>query len=141
MTNKQYVFIHFTSYLTILHGVMYWIVKDFMGIETEYGLRPHWFQTYAQAAHILLSPLLIISFGMLWKEHIVKFFKAKTKKLISGVTLSVSLIILILSGYFIQVLYKPSLKLIAVWTHLILSSLYLIAYIRHHSLSFKKLFK
>lgn len=141
MTNKQYVFIHFTSYLTIIHGVIYWIVKDFMGVESEYGLRPHWFQTYAQAIHILLSPLLVISFGMLWKDHILKFFKAKTKKLISGVTLTVSMIIIILSGYLIQVLYEPSLKSIAVWAHLILSALYLMAYVRHHALSFKKLFK
>lgn len=138
MTKKQYLFVHFASYLTILHGIIYWIVKDFMGVQTEYGLRPHWFQTYAQAVHILLSPLLVIAFGMLWKEHIVKFFTKKTKKLISGSLLVASLLLITFSGYFIQILYIPSLKIWAVWIHIVLSFLFVVAYLRHHFLSFKK---
>lgn len=132
MGRQYYKFIHFTSYLTIVHGLIYWIVKEFMAIDTEYGLRPHIMQTYAQAMHILLSPLLVISFGLLWRDHILKLFKAKNKKLFSGSILTVSLMILIGSGYLIQVVYAVKLKTFFVWMHLILSALYILAYLKHH---------
>jgi len=138
MTRKTYQFIHFTSYLTILHGIVYFIVKDFMQVETDYGPRPHYFQTYIQGAHIVLSPLLLISFGILWQEHILKFFQKRSRKLISGVTLTFSLVLIGFSGYLIQILYTDAPKKFAVWLHLLFSALYILAYLRHHFLSFKK---
>jgi len=138
MTKNQYRFVHFTSYLTIFHGILYWLVKEFFQVETDYGLRPHSSQTYIQAAHILLSPLLVISFGLLWQNHIILYFSKKTKKLKTGITLTLSLVILILSGYLIQVIYNDLGKVVVTWVHLILSLLYLLSYLIHHGISLKK---
>jgi uncharacterized membrane protein len=138
MTKGQYKFIHFTSYLTIVHGILYWVIKEFFQVQSDYGLRPHFFQTYIQAAHILLSPLLVVSFGLLWQQHIVHFFKKKSRKLITGSLVTISLIIIILSGYLIQVIYDQPGKSIMSWVHLIFSGLYLFAYLGHHFLSLKK---
>ena len=129
---KAYTFVHFTSYLTILHGIGYWWVKEFMQIESPYGMRPHFLQTYFQAVHIVLSPLLIFSFGMLWNQHIVVFLKVSNRKFFSGLTITISLILVILSGYLIQVLYQQCLKRIAIWVHLIFSALYTLGYVIHH---------
>lgn len=138
MTKNLYKFIHFTSYLTIAHGVLYWVIKEFLQIQSDYGPRPHPYQTYVQAIHILLSPLLIISLGLLWQNHIVVFFKKRSKKFISGTLVTAFLIIISLSGYLVQVVYDEPGKKYVTWIHLIFSGLYLFAYLSHHFLSLKK---
>lgn len=138
MTKTQYKFVHLTSYLTIVHGCIYYVFIEFMKIETEYGLRPHSFQSTFQALHILLSPLLLFSFGILWKDHVLKFFKKRTRKLVSGSLLTISLFSIGLSGYLIQIIYTPDPKKIAIWGHLAFSFIYILAYVVHHVKSYKK---
>lgn len=138
MNKRLYKFIHISSYLTIIHGLVYWVLKEFLQIETEYGLRPHPLQTYAQAVHIVLSPLLIVSLGLLWQKHIVHYFKKKSKKLYSGTIITVCLILISFSGYFIQVIYNDPGKEVAIWVHLVFSAFFIAAYLFHHFLSLKR---
>lgn len=129
---NTYKFVHLASYLTIFHGVVYYVVKYFLKTETEYGIRPNDYQSIIQGAHIVLSPFLIFALGILWKSHILKFFKKKTRKLYSGTILTLSLILISFSGYLIQVIYRPTEKEISIYIHLIFSGLYIGSYIFHH---------
>lgn len=132
-----YRFVHLTSYLTIGHGILYYVIKNFMTNETQYGIRPNEYQGLIQSVHIILSPILIFALGLLWKNHILKFFRKKSIKLYSGIILTTTLITISFSGYLIQIIYNIKGKEIATYIHLIFSALYIGSYLYHH---FKKNF-
>jgi uncharacterized membrane protein len=132
MKNKLYSFVHLTSYLTILHGFLYALIKYFLKVETEYGVRAHEYQSLTQAIHIVLSPLLIFSFGLLFKDHIYpKLVRFREKKL-SGTALVVIFILMSFSGYLVQVVYQESPREFFIWIHIITSALWTLFYLIHH---------
>lgn len=134
MKNKLYTFTHWVTYLTILHGVVYFIFKYFMKIESEYGLRPHPYQSLTQGLHILLSPLLIFAFGLLFKDHILRMYQNAVYKRKTGITLTLTMLIMIFSGYAVQVIYAESPKLVSAYIHIGISALFTFAYLIHHLL-------
>lgn len=132
MKTKIYKFTHIAAYLTVLHGLIYFIVKYYMQVESPYGERPHWSQGYIQSIHIFLSPLLVFAIGMLWKDHIVMKFKHSARKRGSGITLFIICAVMIFSGYGIQSFYEETTKAVQTWAHLISSFLFVVAYAIHH---------
>lgn len=132
MKNKIYRFTHWAAYLTILHGLFYFIVKYFFQVESEYGARPHWSQTYLQSTHVLLSPLFLFAFGMLWNSHIVVKFKNSRLKRFSGLSLLATCLIMVISGYGVQAFYEESSKAFNVWAHLVTGLLFVVVYPLHH---------
>jgi len=132
--NSLYSLTHIITYLTILHGVLYWLIKYYMKVETEYGLRPHEFQSLLQGAHIILSPALIFIFGLLFKEHILKMYKNALYKRKTGMTLTISMTVMILTGYLIQVVYMSGPKEHIAHIHIIVSLIFSLSYLIHHLL-------
>mgnify|MGYP000305835929 CR=1 FL=1 len=130
--NKTYLFTHYVTYLTFIHGIGYWIYKYFLKVETEYGIRPHPLQEVWQASHVLLSPLLVFAFGLLFKGHIWKMYKNAHHKRKTGITLTLSMVIMILSGYLVQVIYQVEAKQITAYVHIAISVLFIFAYLIHH---------
>lgn len=130
--NVLYSFTHWVSYATIAHGIIYYFVKYFMALETEYGIRPHFLQSYIQGVHIVLSPLLIFAFGLLFKDHIIKMFKNAIYKRKTGITLSATMVIMIFSGYLVQVIYQAQAKIIIAYVHIGISLVFTVAYLIHH---------
>ena len=130
--SKVYKFTHIAAYLTLIHGILYFIVKYYMQVESPYGLRAHWSQGIIQGVHILLSPLFIFAFGLLWKDHIlVKLKKSKRKRTI-GIGLVAICIIMIVSGLGIQTFYQEGIKEFQTWAHLASSALFALFYVIHH---------
>lgn len=132
MKNKIYRFTHFAAYLTILHGLFYLAVKYFFQVETPYGMRAHWSQSYLQSAHILLSPLFLFALGLLWNWHILPKFKSSKRKRFSGIALLGLSLVMIASGYGVQAFYQETAKAIQVWAHLISGVLFILVYLLHH---------
>lgn len=130
--SKIYRFTHLAAYLTIAHGIIYFIVKYYMQVESPYGLRPHWSQGVAQGAHILLSPLFIFALGILWKDHILVKFKKSNRKRISGIGLVAICLVMIVSGLGIQIFYQEGIKEFQTWAHLGSSGAFILFYIVHH---------
>lgn len=130
--NLSYKFTHWASYLTITHGVIYFVLKYFMQVESEYGLRPHPYQSLIQGIHIVLSPLLIFAFGLLFKDHIVRMYKNAIYKRKTGITLTLTMIIMILSGYLVQVIYQQNPKMVIAYIHIAVSGVFTLAYLIHH---------
>lgn len=129
-----YKLTHWATYLTIIHGVIYGIYKYFLQVESQYGPRPHPMQDLWQGIHIVLSPLLIFAFGLLWKNHIVLMYQNALIKRRSGIILVVSMIIMIFSGYLVQVVYQEQPQKIVAILHIAISALFSFAYIVHHLL-------
>jgi len=132
--NKLYTFSHIITYLTVIHGSIYGIYKYFLKVETEYGLRPHALQGIWQGAHIFLSPLLIFIFGMLFKDHIIKMYTSAKRKRKSGIGLVALMVIMILSGYLIQIVYAQEPKVLIAYIHIAISVFFSFIYLVHHIL-------
>lgn len=105
-----------------------------MKIETEYGIRPHAYQSLIQAVHIVLSPLLIFVFGHLFKDHIIRMYKNAIYKRKTGVTLTLTMVVMIVSGYLVQVIYQAGPKMMSAYIHIGISAVFTIAYLIHHLL-------
>lgn len=129
--NRLYNFIHYSTLLLIIHGSAYFIVKTFFKIQTEYGLRPNDWQSFWQGGHVLLSPLSVFTLGLLWISHILKNFKANSDKRVSGILLTTLFIIMILTGYILQISYDEKIKVFFLYAHLIISALFTIIYTIH----------
>lgn len=132
MKNKIYNFVHLTSYLTIIHGCLYAIIKYNLQIESEYGFRPHQYQALIQAIHIVLSPLLIFSFGLLWQDHIFPKLKKFKQKKVTGLSLVILIILMSLTGYLLQISYEEYTRQIFITLHLATSLLWTFFYVFHH---------
>lgn len=129
-----YKFTHWITYLTITHGVIYGVYKYFFQIETEYGIRPHPIQDIWLALHIMLSPLLVFAFGLLWKNHIVLMYHNSLIKRRSGLSLVVLMILMIFSGYLLQIIYEQEAQKITAYVHIAVSAVFSLGYIVHHLL-------
>lgn len=134
MLRLNYKFTHLAAYCTLLHGCIYGVYKYFFQIETEYGIRPHPQQEIWQTIHILLSPLLIFAFGLLWQNHIVKMYEKALMKRKSGISLVITMLVMIFSGYLVQVVYQPDWQKYSAYLHIGISLVFGFAYIIHHFL-------
>lgn len=133
MKKKQlYRLSHWITYFTVFHGALYFVFKYFFQVETEYGLRPHAWQSWSQALHIVASPLLVFIFGSLWVKHIQKMLRKARSKRRTGIFLIFLMILMIVSGYLAQVIYKLESKEIIAYAHIALSFLFALAYLVHH---------
>lgn len=103
-----------------------------MKTESEYGLLPHPLQSYFQGIHIVFSPLLIFAFGLLFKDHIVKMYKNALYKRKTGITLVLTMTVMIISGYLVQVIYQAQSKELVAIIHIAISALFTLAYLIHH---------
>lgn len=132
MIRLNYKYTHLAAYATILHGAVYGIYKYFFTIQTDYGVRPHPSQEVWQTVHILLSPLLIFAFGLLWQNHIVRMYENAIIKRKSGISLVVLMIVMIFSGYLVQVVYQKELQEYSAYLHIGVSIIFTLAYVIHH---------
>jgi hypothetical protein len=134
INNALYTLSHWSNYLLIASGVIYGVLKYTMQVESEYGLRPHEWQGFTQGLHIVISPLMVFSLGSLWWQHILKMKENSKMKRRSGLSMLYLSIPMILTGYFIQVFYQPTLKEVFIWGHVLLSIVWTLLYVIHHFL-------
>lgn len=131
MKNKTlYKIFHITTILVILSSCILWILKEFYQVETPYGIRPHPWTSFWIHFHVLTVPVLTLLLGVMILEHSIKKLKDSFKKK-SGITLIVTSLIMIFSGYLIQILVDLNHRNFATNLHLVISVIWITFYIRH----------
>jgi hypothetical protein len=123
---------HFASYGIILGGLVFWYIKSFMQIETEYGMMNHPWQKAALSLHVLWAAFFMVVFGIMLNTHIITKLKNSQQKWFSGIILFFFLAICIISGYLLQISYgeqaRESLSNIHTWS----SFVFIVFYVLHH---------
>lgn len=132
MTNKEKrVFTSLNLFVSII-GVLYFIVKYFFKVETEFGIRPHALTSSLLHLHIITVPILLLALGYLFSIHIMpKWNSSNPKRSVSGVSLIILAASMILSGYLLQVALSGPNNEVAAIIHLVASFLWVFIYLWH----------
>ncbi len=122
----------FSNFLVIVSGVLYAYFIYFVKPDNEWDVISHPIQAIFQAMHILVSPLLILAFGMIWSSHIqVKLLLKELTKKRSGLLLLFLFLIMLFSGYGIQVTKGEFLRKLVIASHLVSSFFWIIIFFLH----------
>lgn len=117
---------------TLLTGVVYWWMKDLMVSSDPWSVINHPLQPWMLKAHILIAPLMVFSVGLITSRHVWRHYRtgvSKGRK--TGLTAALSFIVLVLSGYLIQVLTGETILRVLAWTHLGLGIVYSVGLAAH----------
>jgi hypothetical protein len=112
----------------------------------QYGLKPqdefslvHPYVPELQHAHILLAPILVWAFGHLFYQHAWIYWRSgQLSGRRSGLSMLLTGVPMILSGYAIQISLTPAFRIFWVWVHLITGGIWIAAFVVHGILHFRE---
>jgi hypothetical protein len=130
---------HLSSLLVGGTGLVYaWMVYLAEPVD-PYSVVHHPWQPAVQHLHVLVAPLLVFVSGMIWRRHIWSSWRLGVRaRRRSGLSLALSLIPMIVSGYLVQVTVEESWRNVWSWVHLAASLLWLLGYLVHQFFGFKR---
>lgn len=132
MSRPEVWFHHISNLLVGGTGLIYAWMLFFATSEDEFSVWNHPWQGATHDLHLILAPVLAVSFGMIWIGHASKRVRSGQKKnRSSGLALCVTFLPMLFSAYFLQVAVDESWREIWKWMHLITSLLWLAAYGMH----------
>lgn len=117
---------------TLLTGVVYWWMKDLMTSADPWSVINHPLQPWMLKAHILIAPLMVFSVGLITSRHIWRHYRVGVRTgRKTGMTAALTFMVVVLSGYILQVVTGETLLRILGWTHLGLGIVYSIGVAAH----------
>lgn len=132
MTRLERWSLHIAALLTGATGLFYGWFRYFGQIKGEFGVEAHPLQSTLQHLHVLAAPLLVFTFGLLVRGHVLPMWRGgRPAGRASGLLLALILAPMVLSGYAVQVALEPRWRLSFAWIHGVSSLLFLAAYGGH----------
>lgn len=113
-------------------GVVYGVMRYFVEPDDPFSVVNHPWQPHFQHLHVLLAPLLVFIVGYSWRRHIgPRLTRSDMPRYMTGISLAVSLVPMIVSGYLIQTTVEADWRKIWVVVHVVSSLLWLLGYGSH----------
>lgn len=132
MTRFEAWTVHLSSLLVGGTGAVYAWMRYLAEPADPYAVVNHPLQPLFQHLHVVAAPLLVFAAGFIWREHVWKHWRKRVKgRRRSGLSMMLTLVPMIASGYLIQVAVEPSWRNVWVWVHLVASGLWALAYVGH----------
>ena len=131
MKKNIYKFFIQTNSILILSGVTYYIFKNFIKAQTEFGPVPSPVTKYLQYSHIIIGPIVIFAVGRLWDMHAKPMNKNGKQKKVSGKVMFYAFGLLALSGYLTQMSIVDNIHEVVEYTHLGLALIWSLAFFSH----------
>jgi hypothetical protein len=135
LSRFEALFLHLSTLLVGGTGLVYaWMV--FLSRPSDpYALVNHPWQPAVQHLHILTAPLLVFASGLIWRRHVWAGWKrGGRERRRSGVSLALTVVPMVISGYLIQTAVEESWRQAWVIVHLASSTLWLLGYLAHQLL-------
>lgn len=129
--------LHILTIVVSVSGVVYFWMKYLLRTEDPFAVVNHPLQPAMLKTHILASPLLILAVGVILSSHVIKKLQDKNAKSsrFSGLISLVSFLLMVLSGYLIQISTNPTFSRFALLLHLVSGGLFAAAYLAHYVFS------
>jgi hypothetical protein len=101
-------------------------------VNGEWGVESHPFEVHLQHIHILTVPFLLFAVAMIFRDHVLKKIVTKFKLMRkSGITMIALFVLMVFSGYLIQVVMNEQFRQIVIYLHLVMSALWVLIYLYH----------
>ena len=125
--------LHLSTWLAAATGLLYFVMKHALRSADPFSVVNHPWQPHVLAAHILVTPLLIFSLGLIAREHIIgRFLDTRPHRSRRSGVLTIALAVpMIGSGYLLQVAAAEPLRRALVLTHLVSGSLFALLFLAH----------
>lgn len=127
---KIFKLFYFVFLFVLLTGFLYGYFLYFGKVQTDYGLRASSWQKLAQHSHLIAAFLGTFILGILFQGHILPRLSSP-KKRNSGILLLSLAVLMLLSGYLIQIqteiLYREMMGI----SHSIFSLLFIVSFLFH----------
>lgn len=128
--------LHLSNLLVGGTGLIYAWMLYFLRPEDPYAVVNHAWQPQTQHLHVLVAPLLVFGVGVIWRSHVWAHWKLRVRRgFASGVTLGLTLLPMVASGYLIQTAVDDTWRKIWVGVHLVSSGLWAVGYLAHQARS------
>jgi hypothetical protein len=128
-------FLHLSTLLVGGTGLVYAWMAYLVHPSDPYSLVNHPWQPQVQHLHILAAPCLVFAAGLIWRRHVWAGWKKRGRdRLKSGVSLALTLVPMVISGYLLQTAVEESWRHAWVVVHLAASGLWLAGYLVHQLL-------
>ena len=124
--------LHLAAFCAGLTGLVYGVMRFFLEPADEFSVLNHPQEPQWKAAHIVLSPLLLFTCGLIWRAHVWARWKSgQQERRWTGVALLVLLGPMAASGYLLQISEGESMRLLWSWTHAVTGTAWTLAYAVH----------
>jgi hypothetical protein len=122
--------------VTAVSGLVFFVLKHFYVAEDPFAIEGHPLQTPSLKLHILAGPLLVFISGVLYTTHVRPYlFGGRRSNRRSGLLMLVTFVVMVLSGYALQIVSSPLGHQIALVSHLSSSGLFLGGFLSHCAVS------
>lgn len=133
-------FVHASTALVGGTGLVYAWMAYAVRPADEFAVANHPLQPQVQHLHILLAPLLVFAVGLIWQCHVWSHWRSGVRqRRRSGLSLALTTVPMIASGYLIQTAVEPAWREIWIGVHLVSSGLWLLGYLVHQVLTLREL--
>lgn len=132
MSRFESLLIHLSTILVSGTGLVYAWMIYLVRPSDPYAVVNHPLQPQAQHLHILVAPLLVFAVGIIWQRHVwTHWRRGVRKRRWSGVSLVLTLVPMVVSGYLIQTATGETWRKVWIAVHLVTSALWLLGYLVH----------
>jgi hypothetical protein len=131
MSRGQVFYLHVCVALSALTGIIFAIMKYFMRPADEFSVVNHPLQPYMLAAHVVIAPFLIFSFGWIFSNHVWPKFQYESQNRASGLWSIIAIVPMTFSAYLLQISTSDAMRKAMAATHWISSALFVIVYLAH----------
>lgn len=132
MSKADAVFLHVSVALTTLTGIVFAVMKYAMRTDDPFAVANHPLQPYMLDAHIVIAPVALFGFGLVFHSHIWKKYESPARARRSSGVASMSLLVpMALSGYLLQVSAGEAMRQAMAIAHWISSGAFALGYLIH----------
>jgi hypothetical protein len=123
---------HVSTIVLAVSGVAYFVMKYFIENDDPFSVVNHPWQPLMLSLHVVAAPVLVFVTGLIVQSHIRKKLDSGGRSnRSSGLASMVSLPVMIVSGYLLQVVSSPLAAQIVLVFHIGSSVVFLVTYIAH----------
>ncbi|MDP1832047.1 MAG: hypothetical protein Q8K67_08305 [Geothrix sp.] len=131
MTPLERWSLHLAALATAGTGLLDGLLRWFGERAGEFGPEPHPWLGMAQHLHVLVTPLLVFTLGMMVRGHLWARLQKGPEGRRTGLGTAFLIAPMVLSGYGIQVVASPAWRGGLAWIHGISAGVFLLAYLGH----------
>jgi len=132
-------FMHISTILVGGTGVVYAVMRYLMDPVDSFSVVNHPWQSGVQHLHVLVAPLTVFAFGLIWRNHVFGHYRrGLSTARRSGISLMLTMVPMAVSGYLIQVSVVEFWRDTWIIVHCIASFLWLTGYLTHQVIHLRR---